>query len=165
MAHVPNTFALKAQIAALRAEWPELDDDAALLLDTLEGETIFSDAIKALVDGIREREAQADVCRQRKAEIDKRRARHEHAAEKMRALILGIFQAAGLDKLKLDDGTSLRVGAVAPKPIITDPARIPMELCKVEPSLSAIRDYIRNGNDVPEGVTMSNGSVSLTIRG
>lgn len=164
MDHIPNAFALKAQIAALRAEWPELDDDAALLLDTLEGETVFSDAMRVLTEAVREREAQAETCRARKSEIDKRRARHEGAAERYRALMLSILQAAGVDKLRLDDGTLLRVSTVAPRPIITDAARVPQELCKIEPSLSAIRDYIRNGNDCPDGVTMSNGGVSLTIR-
>ena len=164
MNHIPNTFSLKAHIARLRASHPEFDEDEALLLDTLEGETTFSDAMSAIVESIREREAQADACKSRKAEVDKRRARHEGAVESLRGLALTLLQTAGLDNLRLDDGTMLRVSAVAPKPIITDAASVPQELCKIEPSLTAIRAYIAAGNDLPEGVGMSNGGVSLQIR-
>ncbi len=164
MDHIPNTFSLKAHIASLRASHPELDEDEALLLDTLEGETTFSDAMAAIVESIREREAQADACKARKAEVDKRRARHEGAVESLRGLALTLLQTAGIDKLRLDDGTLLRLSAVAPKPIITYAALVPQELCKIKPSLTAIRAYIAAGNDLPEGVEMSNGGVSLQIR-
>lgn len=164
MNHMPNPRSLKAQIASLRAAHPELDEDEALLLDTLEGETTFTAAMAAIVESIREREAQADACKARKAEIDKRRARHERAVESLRRFALTLLQTAGLDKLRLDDGTLLRTSVVAPRPIIADAARVPQELCKIEPSLTAIRAYIAAGNDLPEGVEMSNGGVSLQIR-
>lgn len=164
MNHMPNTCTLKAHIASLRASNPELDEDETLLLDTLEGETTFTAAMTAIVEAIRERESQADACKSRKAEIDKRRARHEGAVESLRSLALTLLQTAGLDKLRLDDGTLLRTSVVAPRPIITDAALVPQELCKIEPSLTAIRAYIAAGNDLPEGVEMSNGGVSLQIR-
>lgn len=164
MNHLPNTFALKANIASLRASHPELDEDEALLLDTLEGETTFPDAMAAIVEAIREREAQAEACKARKAEIDKRRARHEGAVESLRGLALTLLQTAGLDKLRLDDGTLLRLSAVAPKPIITDAELVPQELYKIEPSLTAIRAYHKDTGNLPPGVEMSNGGVSLQIR-
>lgn len=163
MTATPNTFALKAHISSLRAAFPEMDDDAALLMDTLEGETDILPALARLVEAIRERDAQARVCKDRKQEIDVRRARHERARDKYRNLAASIMQAASLDKMRLADGTLLRMSVVAPTPVITDPAAVPQELCKVEPSLTAIRDFIKAGNGVPAGVEMSNGGMSLRI--
>lgn len=164
MTPTPNAFALKAHISSLRAAFPELDDDATLLMDTLEGETEILPALARLVEAIRERDAQARVCKDRKQEIDVRRARHEHASDKYRDLAASIMQAANLDKVRLADGTLLRMSAGAPKPIITDPAAVPQGLCKIEPSLSAIRQWVKDGNGLPAGVEMSNGGISLSIR-
>jgi hypothetical protein len=143
-----------------------LTDDDQALADTLEGESSFQDLCIAALREAKAREAMAEGLATLVKDMQTRRGRLEHSAERIRALVAGAMMDAGERKFVADDMTiSVRDGKS--NPTVSDAARLPdrfkMVTTIVKPNMDAIRDAIAHG-DVPEGVEISNGGPVLTVR-
>jgi hypothetical protein len=143
-----------------------LTDDDQTLADTLEGESGFQElCIAALREG-KAREAMAKGLAGLIEDLQTRKGRLEHSAERIRALVAAAMMDAGERKFVADDMTiSVRDGKS--RPTVSDAARLPdrfkMATTIVKPNMDAIRDAVAHG-DVPEGVEISNGGPVLTVR-
>jgi hypothetical protein len=143
-----------------------LDDDAQALADTLEGESGFREICIAALREAKAREAMAEGLATLVKDMQTRKGRLEHSAERIRALVAGAMMDAGERKFVADDMTiSVRDGK--PKTTVRDEARLPdrykMAVVTTKPNMDAIRDAISHGV-VPDGVEISNAAPVLTIR-
>src|SRR4051812_27736546 len=94
-----------AQIVRLKAMYPELEDDAELLADTIQGSTSFEQVLdrvaRAFLDKVALKEANAAV----QADMRERGARFDRSAEALKALALALMEAAGKRKAVLPSAT------------------------------------------------------------
>ena len=143
----------------------DMDDDAELVSDTIEGETGFMEALDQALDEIDRCAVIVDGCKEAEARLAKRRNRAAARSEKVRAAIEQAMYRAGLKSETRPTGT-LTLRETAPAPVIEDEALIPSEYWVAQdPKLDkkALNAAAKGGAEIP-GVRMSNGGVSLTIR-
>jgi hypothetical protein len=143
-----------------------LADDDQALIDTLEGASDFADLCAAALREAKAREAMAEGLKALIFDMQTRKARMEHAAERIRVLVADAMLEAGERKLALPDMTvSVRLGK--PK-LAIDPDRIPdrfkIPTTTFRPNREAIQEAVDHG-DLPEGVTISNPQPVIAIRG
>jgi hypothetical protein len=155
---------LKGRIEALQIEYPELADDDDLRADVFEGETALPEVLAKLVNTTLEAETMSDAIKSRAAELATRKARFDRKANASRGLILDLMERANFSKLQLTEAT-LSVRQIAPSPIVVDETALPDNCVRIErkPDMKAIKAEIEGGREV-QGVAMSNGKASLTIR-
>lgn len=155
----------KMQVSAIAAMLrDELAEDEQLYLDTLEGETDLYEITRKLLGEIERDEGdQAVLAKQIDARAT-RKKRLEDRVKTHRTAIMALLECANLDKLVLPEAT-LSVRKVPPKPIVTDEAQVPDELCKFtrKPDMAAIKAEVEAGRAV-SGVSFDNGGQSITIR-
>lgn len=143
--------------------YPQLAEDEAALLDTLDGlDTLNEQAVAVLRQAI-EREAHAEAL---KAIIDtmaERKRRLETGAHWLREAALLAMQSAGLPRLTAPDMT-VSVGSPKPAVVITDAAALPDHLCRVkrEPDKRAIGAALEAKQTVP-GAVLGNAQPFLQI--
>ena len=141
------------------------DDDDQALADTLEGASDFPELCAAALREVKAKEAMAEGLKGLIADMQTRKARMEHSAERLRQIVAEAMLEAGERKLPLPDMTvSVREG----KPKLDwDMARLPdrykVPQITFKPNKDAIQDAVDHG-DVPEGVSITNGGAVLTIR-
>lgn len=159
-----NVEFLKKQIDALLLEYPELQDDADFRHDVFEGQTSIDYVLSKLVDAARDAETMAEAIKTRKMELGDRQARFQRKDEAARKLILSVMERAELPKIQLTEAT-LSMRHLPPSPIVTDETALPDNCVRIErkPDMNAIKAEIEGGREV-QGVAMSNGRPSLTIR-
>jgi hypothetical protein len=154
---------VRAQIAALLAEYPELADDEDLRRDTIEGETDAFELLALVLGDIRDAQAMQTAISERVTELRTRQSRFERREEFSRKLAVRIMDAAALRKAVLPEATlSIRPGAAAVR--ITAEGFIPAQFWRVkrEIDVSAIKSALKAGTEVP-GAVLSNGSDNLAI--
>lgn len=158
--------ALKREAEAARGLLEELaSDDAELNHDMTEGETGLFEAIDAALAEIDDCDVTVEGCKAKEAQLKERRQRAEKRQERLRTLIEQAMLIADLPTVKRPCAT-FTVKRRPPAPIVSDESAIPAKFWKQpEPVLDkkAISDASKDGEDIP-GVSMSNGSTSLTIR-
>jgi hypothetical protein len=154
---------LASQIAALKAAFPELVDDAELLDATLEGETDLHGIVTKLLELEADASGMAEAIKSRRDALTARESRYKRQVDGCRSLIQSVMETTGQKKLTLPEAT-LSLATRAPEPIVTDETLLPEECFKVVRTIdkATIKAWCRAGN-IPGGVTMSNGSVSLHI--
>jgi hypothetical protein len=154
---------LASQIAALKTAFPELEDDAELLDATLEGETDLYGIVTKLLELEADAKGMAEAIKSRRDALTARESRYKRQVEGFRSLIQRVMEATGQKKLTLPEAT-LSLTTRAPEPIVTDETLLPEECFKVVRTLdkATIKAWCSAGN-IPSGVTMSNGAVSLRI--
>lgn len=143
----------------------DLDDDAELVTDTLEGGSSFLEVLDEALAEIDACAVIVDGCREAEGRLAKRRARAAARMEKVRSAIEQAMYRAGLKSETRPTGT-LTLRETPPAPVIEDEALIPAEFwVPQDPKLDkkALNAAAKSGADIP-GVRMSNGGVSLTIR-
>lgn len=155
---------IKAQIDALKALYPELEEDDALRADMIEGETEIDKVIARALDHMAEADmmvsAIADRCGQQKARSD----RYERRSNAMRTLIKDLMETANLKSIALPEATvSLSNGRQSV--VIEDAAQLPQGFVKYEPKpdKKAVGDALKAGEVVP-GASLVVGETSLTVR-
>lgn len=155
----------KIQVGAIAAMLHDaLAEDERAYLDTLEGETDLYEWCRRLLDKIEEDEGvQAALAEQ----VSDRTLRKSRAAERVKAAreaLTALLDCAKIDKLVLPEAT-ISVRTVPPKPIVSDEAAVPDELCRFKraPDIAAIKVEVEAGRAV-SGVTLDNGGTTLTIR-
>ena len=155
---------VRNQIEALKGIYPELEEDADLLANTVEGETDFERVIDKLVSFVREAETMAEAVKARKDEIAERQKRFERQGEAGRKIILSLMDAAQQPKLTLAEAT-LSITKPREKLNIWAEEEIPQGYVRLirEPDKKAIMAALRSGNDIP-GAELEVGQPSLMIR-
>ncbi len=96
---------VKAEVAKLISENPELAEDDVLRADAIEGETDAYKIVEKALDEQRNSEEMASAIKSREADMEARRFRFERRAEAMRQLIKSILKAAKLPKMTLPEAT------------------------------------------------------------
>lgn len=155
----------KLQIEAVVAMLhDELADDERAWLDMLEGETDLYEWVRRLLDRIEDDEGIVAALAEQQADRQVRKLRAQDRVASHRLAIQALLEAAKLDKLALPEAT-ISIRDVPPKPIVSDEAAVPDELCRFKraPDMAAIKAELEAGRAV-SGVSLDNGGVSLTIR-
>lgn len=155
---------VKNQIEALKAIYPDLEEDADLLADTLEGQTDFDRVMEKLVAFVRDAETMAEASKARKDEIGDRQKRFERQAEAGRKIILALMEAAEQPKVTLAEAT-LSITKPREKLNIWSEEEIPQGYFQIirKPDTKAITAALKAGNEIP-GAELEPGSAGLMIR-
>jgi Siphovirus Gp157 len=156
--------ALKNDIDQALLIYPELADDEQLRADFFEGQTNLDGVVSMLLDMSIEAKTMALAVKTRKQEIAERQARLERKEDACRNLIKTLLERAGINKLALTEA-NISLSNKAPSPIVTDESLLPDDCVKIErkPSMTAIKAALEAKREV-QGVVMSNGGTTLTIR-
>lgn len=147
----------------LLEEFPELEEDAATLRDTLSGISSLDEQVVAAMRHAIEREAMSEgIALLIKRLLDRKR-RLEEGAQRIRSICLNVMLEADLSRIRAAD-MSMSVGRGKPKVIITEPDIIPDHLCKIirEPSKSAIAIELNAGR-VVTGAALGNPQPFLSV--
>ncbi|WP_457586174.1 siphovirus Gp157 family protein [Ensifer canadensis] len=159
--------AAKSLLASLREQGVE--DDAELVVDTIEGETNLVEAIDAALAQIDECEVQTIGLSAKIEAFEGRKKTIGARADRLRALIEQAMLATDQDKLKLPTAT-LSLTKRAPGLVVINEADIPVEFWieqeRPAPKLDkkALTAALREENAAIPGATLDNGSFSLSVR-
>lgn len=147
---------------ALLVEHPDIDP--VTLADTLEGSSMLPDILAGLIRAAREDEAMSDALAGMVKDMQERKARLQHRADRRRDMVQALMEHAGLHNLVQPDFT-VSIRNNPPKVIFTDEPAIPDEYCRISrlPNINDIRAALKN-NIVIAGVSLGNGGQSLSIR-
>lgn len=142
------------------------DDDEALKLDMLEGETALNEIVSRL---LADNEDDEGTIAALDAQVDIRAARKERLQNRIEArkkAIASLMDCARITKLPLPEAT-LSLRTLQPRPKVADADQLPADFINIvetrKPNLGAIKAAVDRGETIP-GVVMTNGSTSLTVR-
>jgi hypothetical protein len=137
----------------IKAELPP-DNDTALLLGMIEGETDALELMDRLAEAAIADKALADKASERAARLKER-------AEGHREVIRRMLEALEISKLE----RALYTASISHirKPIVTDEAELPEAFIRRSPDLTLIGKALRAGGSVA-GAELSNDRPSLTLR-
>ena len=143
---------------------PESDDEFGAMmtaLDELQGE--LTDKADNIVRYIRNLSAEADALKAEEAALYKKRRAVENKAERLKAYLAAQMTLCGLRELKAGL-FKLRFQPTTPAISIIDESAVPEKFhrVKVEIDKLAIRDALKNGEEVP-GIELQRGE-ALVIR-
>ena len=141
------------------------DGDDDFIRDTLEGETDLEGLVGKLLASIGEDEAHEAGLKFYLDDMKARKDRFGKRADTKRALIANALEIAGQKKVETPFAT-VTLTAVKPKAIVTEEADIPTDYWKPQApklDLTALSAALRDGAEIP-GATLSNGSITVTIR-
>jgi hypothetical protein len=141
------------------------DGDEDFIRDTLEGETDLEGLVGKLLASIGEDEAHEAGLKAYLDDMKARKDRFGKRADTKRALIANALEIAGQKKVETPFAT-VTLTAVKPKAIVTEEADIPADYWKPQApklDLTALSAALRDGAEIP-GATLSNGSITVTIR-
>lgn len=159
-----NATFLRAEIARLIDEYPELAEDEMLRADMIEAETDLHAVIEKCLDQRQEAEAMVTAIKERATDLAERKARFQRKSDAMKALIQSIMEAADLQKLALPEATlSILSGRVSVN--VLDADALPQGYFQIErkPDKKAIKEALEAGNAIP-GAELVMGEDSLSIR-
>lgn len=156
--------AVRTQISALIAHYPELEEDATLLADTVDGETDFERVAEKVFEFIRQAETLAHAIKERKDDMGERQKRYERQGESGRRILISLMKAARTEKLVLTEAT---ISLTKPRDsvTITDLDALPQGFFRSErKALSKeILAEIKSGHPVP-GAELVTGEGGIAIR-
>lgn len=158
-----NPEVVKAQIASLLALNPDLREDSEALLMSLESETDTIELLTSIVKRIGETEAYMAGTREYIATLRAKIDDMDRWVEGWRRMIFKLMEITGEKSIPLPIGRRLVIQRGQRKVVVVDADSIPHEYLKWEPKLSAIKEALKQGTDVP-GTTLSNAEPILTIR-
>lgn len=155
----------EARAAAVIREALAGEDDEALTLDMIEGETDFLELLDALEAADAHDKALREGLKARVSEARERGKRLAHRVERREKLILRALDVAGLPKVERP-GYTLSKRMKSQSVVLSPDAEFPDELVRIrrKPNKTAIKAALQAGQDV-EGATLSQGGEpSLQIR-
>lgn len=157
--HAEAARAVREGLAAVGVE-----DDEALLIDTIEGETDLLEILDALVAQEDEDLILLEGVKARLADMSERKRRFEKRMASRRAVIDQALAIAELKKVERPTYT-LTLANRKPSLVISEEADIPTRFWKPEPKLDrrALQAALEDGEPVP-GACLSNAAPSATIR-
>ena len=139
----------------------QFGDDEDLVLGMVEGETDAGEALDTLIEGIAYDTANVAAQKEWESTIAERRKRMENRIKARREAAMAIMDAVDVKKWERPMAT-LSSTVKKPKRIVQDADLLPDEFCKIE--RKPIMAEINKADDLPPGVTLDNGGVSLTVR-
>lgn len=151
-------------VEALFAAFPDLADDDALRADMVDGETDLHRVVARALDHRMEARSMVKAIAERKSDLTERSVRWQRREDAMDALIKGLMEVSGLEKLTLPEATiSLSKSRASVE--ITNEAELPQGFVRIvrQPDKTAIGDALKSGADVP-GAMLAYGETSLTVR-
>jgi hypothetical protein len=160
-----NPEVIKAQIALLLHQYPELMNDEEARVISLESETEVGESADQILNRIQEIEAMVTGLGAWMDELKGRMSSFRRRIEGYRKVLMTYMEIAEVKRLERPLGT-LTIGPKAPHVIITDEKVIPQDLWRYpdpEPNKILIREMLKNGDAVP-GAVLSNRELTLTIR-
>ncbi|MBX5010869.1 hypothetical protein HJB67_12980 [Rhizobium lentis] len=155
---------LEAEIDALLAAFPDLQEDETLRADMLEGETNLGAVLTRLLGHEREAASMVTAIKKRADELDARKKRQERRQAAMRALMMRLMKAANLPKVPLTEATvSITKGRDSVE--VLDEAALPARFLKVvkSPDKTLIKAALDAGKKV-KGAAIKTGDDTLTVR-
>ena len=155
---------VKAQIALLLSAYPDVEDDAELLADMLEGETNLNGLLERIMS-IKFNDEDMDAALELRGKaIQARRERYRARADAMKDLALSLMQAAKLDKIELTEAT-LSIRKPSKRVEVVNEDEIPSQLMRItkSPDRVEIKKQLEAGETVP-GCVMGVGEIGLTVR-
>lgn len=145
----------RAMSAAMQiiSELPD-DEDHALLLGSLDGETDIFEVLDRVIE--------SSIADNKLAELARERARRvEERARKSREIALKIIEALGISPLTRPVYTASLT--YPRKPIVTDAMAVPDKFSRVSVDMVALGKALRAGETIP-GAELRNPEPQLTIR-
>ena len=154
--NIPHGAAIeRAMSAAMQiiSELPD-DEDHALLLGSLDGETDIFEVLDRVIE--------SSIADNKLAELARERAKRvEERARKSREIALKIIEALGVSPLTRPVYTA---SITYPrKPLVTNADELPKEMIREAPDMVAIGKALRAGETIP-GAELKNPEPQLTIR-
>jgi hypothetical protein len=155
---------LRNEIRSLVRKNPELEQDAILMADMIEGETSFERVIDGLLAAKGDAQTYMAALTDYMESLSRRLDRYETSNNAIRSIIFFLMQETGIKKLERPLGT-LSVANGRPNLRIIDEGLIPEPYFRIkkEPNKTAIAEALKAGDNVP-GVEWSNAAPHLTIR-
>ncbi|MGG7534655.1 siphovirus Gp157 family protein [Rhizobium sp. 12,4] len=155
---------LEAEIDALLAAFPDLQEDETLRADMLEGETSLQAVLTRLLGHEREAASMVTAIAGRLSELQGRKSRQERKKEAMRALIYRLLKAADMPKVALAEAT-ISIGKKPAAVEIVDETALPKKFLRVttSPDKAAIKEALVAGKTV-KGAKMGEPGETLTVR-
>lgn len=152
------------QIDRLLEDYPELQDDDLLRLDTIEGETDALDIANRLARLYRHAEIMQDAIKSERAALANRQARYGNQADGAKAALHTLLQAMDQRKLELPAATvSLRAGSESVE--VSDVDELPQGYFKTSRTAdkAAIKAAIKGGDAIP-GATLQRSPETVSVR-
>ena len=154
--NVPHGAAIERAMSAAMEVISTLpdDEDHALLLGSLEGETDIFEVLDRVVE--------SSIADNKLAELARERAKRvEERARKSREIALKIIEALGVSPLTRPVYTASLT--YPRKPLVTNADELPKEMIREAPDMVAIGKALRAGETIP-GAELKNPEPQLTIR-
>ena len=130
------------------------DEDHALLLGSLEGETDIMEVLDRVIESSIADKKLAEMARERAKRVEER-------SQKSREIALRIIEALGVSPLTRPVYTASLT--YPRKPLVTNADELPKEMIREAPDMVAIGKALRAGETIP-GAELKNPEPQLTIR-
>lgn len=155
---------VKAQVASLLNDYPELAEDEVLRADVIEGETDLTKIVARAFNARQEAETMAEAIKLREKELAERRSRYERSSGAMKRLIQTLMECAHQDKITLPEAT-LSVTKPRESVNVIDVDQLPQGFFKTirQADKKALNDALMAGETIP-GAELALGDSGLMVR-
>ena len=155
---------VRQKIDRLKADYPELLEDAELLESTIEGETDFERVIERITDAFLDAVSMKEAVASRSAALKERGDRYDRKADAMKALALILLASTGQRSIRLPQAT-LTIAQGRSRTIIEDEDALPQGYVKFErvPIKADIAAALAAGDQIP-GARLEAAPDYLTVR-
>lgn len=162
--HYQDAQIVKKQVELLIKEYPEIEEDAILLADMIEGETDLHRVLQKCINFVLDAGTMASAIKERESDLKARRARFEKQEESGRKIIQTLMECAHQEKITLPEAT-LSLTKAREKVNVTDVDQLPQGYFAVErkPKSKEIMATLKAGEDIP-GAELAIGETGLSIR-
>lgn len=159
-----DAASVKAMVADLKARYPELEEDAGLFADVLEGQTSFYELVNQVLDIKLDADAMVEGIKIREDALQVRRKRFEDKSDAMRTILQQLMTVANQRTVTTPVAT-ISITSPRSKTVVYQPEELPQGFFKLvrKPDTKAITEALKAGESIP-GATLETGSVGLTIR-
>ncbi|QEL19317.1 siphovirus Gp157 family protein [Limnoglobus roseus] len=162
-----ETVTIRSKIKQLRdLRYTQESADFSDLSDGLNECDDFKALCLELAEEAVEREHQAEAVEARIKELQSRKQRLLHSAEALRTIVLQCMDIRS-EKTIPSPCLTLSVSSKKPDIVVTDESALPSRFFIPQPpklDKKAVREAVLQDGEVLEGVSLGNGTISLTIR-
>jgi hypothetical protein len=153
---------VRTRIDALKASFPELEEDGELLASAVEGETDFEAVLEKVIEAFLDAATMKEAIASRTSALRERGERYDRRADAMRALAKDLMDAAGQPMVRLPIATlSIRDGSQSVS--VVDERMLPQGYFTRIPNKTAIKERLKAGEAIP-GAELVTGEQTLSVR-
>lgn len=162
--HYQDAQIVKKQVELLIKQYPEIEEDATLLADMIEGETDLHRVLQKCISFVQDAKTMASAIKERESNLKARRARFERQEESGRKIIQTLMECSHQEKITLPEAT-LSLTKPREKVNVIDVDQLPQGYFEVErkPKIKEISSALKAGEKLP-GAELTLGDTGLTIR-